>query len=48
VPHYRLARVYDRLGNANEAAAERRMHQQLTATQKKTGTGMDIPTTVIK
>ncbi|MDQ2898900.1 MAG: tetratricopeptide repeat protein [Acidobacteriota bacterium] len=29
VPHYRLARIYDRLGKANEAKAERDQHARL-------------------
>ncbi len=32
--HYRLARVYDRLGNAVKAEAERRRHRQLLGTPK--------------
>jgi len=28
--HYRLARVYDRLGKANEAKAEHALHEKLT------------------
>lgn len=30
MPHYHLARVYDRLGNRQRAAEERALHQQLT------------------
>jgi len=30
-PHYHLARVYDRLGDREKAAAERKLHQDLTA-----------------
>lgn len=30
LPHYHLARVYDRLGQPDRAAAERAIHQQLT------------------
>jgi len=30
-PHYRLARLYDRLGRTAEAAAERELHAKLTA-----------------
>jgi Flp pilus assembly protein TadD len=32
-PHYHLARVYDRLGLAEDAKAEREIHQRLTGTQ---------------
>ena len=31
LPHYHLARVYDRLGEAEKAAAERELHAQLSA-----------------
>jgi predicted Zn-dependent protease len=31
LPHYHLARVYDRLGEPERAKAERELHQQLTA-----------------
>ncbi|MBV8707343.1 MAG: tetratricopeptide repeat protein, partial [Acidobacteriaceae bacterium] len=31
LPHYHLARVYDRLGQSERAEAERKIHQQLTA-----------------
>ena len=34
LPHYHLARVYDRLGQSEQAEAERKIHQQLTASQK--------------
>lgn len=34
LPHYHLARVYDRLGQSEQAEAERKVHQQLTAGQK--------------
>ncbi len=34
LPHYHLARVYDRLGQSEEAEAERKIHQQLTSSQK--------------
>ena len=30
MPHYHLARVYDRLGDAGQAEQERKLHQQLT------------------
>ncbi len=30
LPHYHLARVYDRLGEAEKAAAERKLHAELT------------------
>ncbi len=33
LPHYHLARVYDRLGEAEKAAAERELHAQLSAAQ---------------
>ena len=33
-PHYHLARVYDRLGNPQAAAAERDIHKQLTGSGK--------------
>lgn len=33
MPHYHLARVYDRLGEAERAKAERELHQKLTGTQ---------------
>jgi Flp pilus assembly protein TadD len=33
-PHYRLARVYDRLGNAEAAQAERAQHEKLTAEER--------------
>lgn len=35
-PHYRLARVYDRLGSAPKAARERALHEKLL-TQPKSG-----------
>jgi tetratricopeptide (TPR) repeat protein len=34
LPHYHLARVYDRLGQSERAEAERKIHQELTANQK--------------
>lgn len=34
VPHYRLARIYDRLGKAELAASERALHERLTAEEK--------------
>jgi tetratricopeptide (TPR) repeat protein len=33
-PHYRLARIYDRLGQPEQAAAERLLHQRLTEEEK--------------
>jgi tetratricopeptide (TPR) repeat protein len=33
-PHYRLARVYDRLGNTEAAQAERVLHEKLTAEER--------------
>jgi Flp pilus assembly protein TadD len=30
MPHYHLARVYDRLGQPEQAKAEREIHQRLT------------------
>jgi len=33
-PHYRLARVYDRLGNEDAAQAERVLHEKLTAEER--------------
>ncbi|MBI1897337.1 MAG: tetratricopeptide repeat protein [Acidobacteria bacterium] len=33
-PHYRLARVYDRLGKKDQADAERVLHERLTAEEK--------------
>ena len=33
-PHYRLARVYDRLGNAEAAQAERVLHERLTTEER--------------
>jgi tetratricopeptide (TPR) repeat protein len=33
-PHYRLARVYDRLGRTSDAAAERALHERLLAEEK--------------
>ena len=36
VPHYRLARVYDRLGKAEAAQAERAQHEKLTAEERTT------------
>lgn len=38
-PHYRLARVYDRLGRASDAAAEREIHSRLTSQAKS---GMEL------
>lgn len=34
VPHYRLSRVYARLGSTEKAAAERELHQKLAAEQQ--------------
>ena len=34
LPHYHLARVYDRLGQSERAEEDRKIHQQLTASQK--------------
>ena len=34
LPHYHLARVYDRLGQGERAEAERKIHGELTANQK--------------
>jgi predicted Zn-dependent protease len=33
-PHYRLARVYDRLGKTQDAVRERALHEKLTAEEK--------------
>jgi tetratricopeptide (TPR) repeat protein len=33
LPHYHLARVYDRLGESDKAAAERKLHAELTGAQ---------------
>ncbi len=33
MPHYHLARVYDRLGDSERAQAERKIHEQLTSAQ---------------
>jgi tetratricopeptide (TPR) repeat protein len=33
-PHYRLARVYDRLGQPEKAQAERELHEKLTAEER--------------
>jgi Flp pilus assembly protein TadD len=33
-PHYRLARVYDRLGNAEAAQVERVLHEKLVAEER--------------
>jgi hypothetical protein len=33
MPHYQLARVYDRLGQPERAAAERKLHASLIAPQ---------------
>lgn len=35
LPHYHLARVYDRLGQSEKAAAERKIHQELTAAKPR-------------
>jgi Flp pilus assembly protein TadD len=35
MPHYHLARVYDRLGEAERAKAEREMHQALVSPQRE-------------
>ncbi len=35
LPHYHLARVYDRLGQPDKAKAERELHQQLSAVNNK-------------
>lgn len=35
MPHYHLARVYDRLGKSSEAEAERAIHTQMSATPAK-------------
>ena len=34
VPHYRLARLYDRTGQPEKAAAERALHEKLSAEEK--------------
>jgi tetratricopeptide (TPR) repeat protein len=34
VPHYRLSRVYSRLGDAEKAAAERALHEKLAAAEQ--------------
>jgi Flp pilus assembly protein TadD len=34
MPHYHLARVYDRLGDGEKAKAERELHEKLTGDQK--------------
>jgi len=34
VPHYRLARLYDRLGKTAEARAERELHARLAGVIK--------------
>ena len=34
MPHYHLARVYDRLGEGEKAKAERELHEKLTATHQ--------------
>jgi tetratricopeptide (TPR) repeat protein len=40
VPHYHLARLYDRLGKPAEAAAEREAHARLAAAAAPAGYGM--------
>ena len=40
VPHYHLARLYDRLGKSREAAAEREVHARLSAAAAPAGYGM--------
>ena len=34
MPHYRLARLYDRTGQSEKAAAERALHEKLSAEEK--------------
>ncbi len=51
-PHYRLARVYDRLGKKKPAEAERALHQKLSAEEKaameKHATGLKRLELVVK
>ncbi len=41
MPHYHLARVYDRLGERDRANAEREMHKRLTAASTRTSAPSD-------
>lgn len=42
VPHYHLARIYDRLGQSEQAKAERALHEQLLEQSRNSNrTGMD-------
>lgn len=41
--HYHLARVYDRLDRREEAAAQRTLHEKLTANTRRTGMETSMP-----
>jgi tetratricopeptide (TPR) repeat protein len=47
-PHYRMARVYDRLGKKEEAGAERALHAKLSAAEKAATERPGAPAGVVK
>lgn len=48
VPHYRIARLLDRLGKPEEAKTERELHERLAAEEKRQPRGMEVREPVIQ
>jgi Flp pilus assembly protein TadD len=48
VPHYRLARVYDRLGRKEDAEAQRAIHAQMTSAKPASPKPASVKPTAVK